>query len=97
MISFYYRSSVEDMGLKMAFILSIQGRGQQMMLKESLHSCMGLIFDEKDFHDAFPEVIAEYTKKCDPDLAFNYYTGANDRYKGDSLQSFNVLSSSGVE
>ena len=41
--------------------------------------------------------MAEYTKKCDPDLPFYYYTGANDRYKDDSLQSFNVPTSSGVE
>ena len=62
-----------------------------------LHGLLGSIFDEKDFHDAFPKVIAGYTKKFNLDLPFYYYTGANDRYKDDSLQSFNVPSSSGVE
>ena len=40
-----------------------------------LHGLLGPIFDEKGFHDAFPKVIAEYTKNCDPDLPFYYYTG----------------------
>ena len=40
----------------------------------------------------FLKVISEYTKKCDPDLPFYYYTAANDRYKDGSLQSFNVPS-----
>jgi hypothetical protein len=55
-----------------------------------LHGLLGPIFDEKDFHDAFPKVISEYTKKCDPDLPFYYY---NDGL----IQSFNVPSSSGEE
>ena len=37
-------------------------------------------FDEKAFHDVFPKVISEYTKKCDPHLPSYYYTGPNDRY-----------------
>ena len=32
-----------------------------------LHGLLGPIFDEKAFHDVFPKVISEYTKKCDPD------------------------------
>ena len=62
-----------------------------------LHGLLGPIFDEKDFLDAFPKAIAEYTKPCDRDLPFNYYIGANYRYQDGSLQSFNVPSSSGVE
>ena len=62
-----------------------------------LHGMLGPIFDEKDFHDAFPKVINEYTKKCDPDLPFYYYTGSNDRYNDGLFQSFNVSSSSGEE
>ena len=29
---------------------------------------MSPIFDEPTFHDAFPKIILEYSKKCDPDL-----------------------------
>jgi hypothetical protein len=43
-----------------------------------LHGLLGPIFDEKAFHDVFPKVISEYTRKCDPDLPFYYYTGSND-------------------
>ena len=43
-----------------------------------LRGLLGPIFDEKAFHDVFPKVISEYTKKCDPDLPFYYYTGSND-------------------
>ena len=71
-----------------------------MMLKESLHSCMGcldLFLMRRTSMMPFPKIIAEYTKKCDPDLPFYYYTGANDRYKDGSLQSFNIPSSIGVE
>ena len=57
----------------------------------------GPIFDEKAFHDVFPKVISEYTKKCDPDLPFYYYTGLNDRYNDGLLASFNVPSSTGEE
>ena len=70
-----------------------------MMLKESLHSCMGCLelFLMRTSMMPFSKVISEYTKKCDPDLPFYYYTGANDTYKDGSLQSFTVPSSSGVE
>ena len=37
-----------------------------------LHGLLGPIFDEKAFHDVFPKVISENTKKCDPDLPFYY-------------------------
>lgn len=62
-----------------------------------LHGLLGPIFDEKAFHDVFPKVISEYTKKCDPDLPFYYYTGSNDCYNDGSLASFNVPSSTGEE
>ena len=71
-----------------------------MMLKESLHSCMGcldLFLMRRTSMMPVPKVISEYSKKCDPDLPFYYYTGANDKYKDGSLQSFNIPSSSGVE
>ena len=62
-----------------------------------LHGLLGPIFYEKAFHDVFPKVISEYTKKCDPDLPFYYYTGSNDCFNDGSLASFNVLSSTGEE
>ena len=45
-----------------------------------LYELLGLIFNEKAFHNAFPKVMLEYTKKCDPDLPFYHYTGVNERY-----------------
>ena len=54
-----------------------------------LHELLGLIFDEKAFHDAFPKVMLEYTKKCDPDLPFYHYTGVNERFRSGCLPSFN--------
>ena len=45
----------------------------------------------------FPKVSSEYTKKCDPDLPFYYYTGSNDRYNDGSILSFNMPSQSGEE
>ena len=62
-----------------------------------LHGLLGPIFDEKAFHDVFPKVISEYTKKCDPDLPFYYYTGSNDRYNDGVIASFNIPSSAGEE
>lgn len=47
------------------------------------HELLGPIFDEQAFYDAFPEVMLEHTKKCDPDLPFYpfyHYTGVNERY-----------------
>ena len=32
------------------------------------HDLTSPIFDEPTFHDAFPKIILEYSKKCDPDL-----------------------------
>ena len=43
----------------------------------------------------FPKVISEYTKKCDPDLPFYYYTGSNNRYNDGLIASFSVPSSTG--
>lgn len=62
-----------------------------------LHELLGLIFDEKAFHDAFPKVMLEYTKKCDPDLPFYHYTGGNERYNPGCLPSFNRPSGSRLE
>jgi hypothetical protein len=62
-----------------------------------LHGMLGSIFDEKAFHDAFPKVINEYTKQCDPHLPFYHYTGSNDRFNDGRMASFNVPSVSGVE
>ena len=62
-----------------------------------MHGLLGPIFDEKSFHDVFPKVISEYTKKCNPDLPFYYYTGSNDRYNDGSIVSFNMPSQSGEE
>ena len=63
----------------------------------SLHELLGLIFDEKAFDDAFPKVMLEYTKKCDPDLPFYHYTGGNERYNPGCLPSFNTPSGSRLE
>ena len=60
-----------------------------------LHELLGLIFDEKAFHDAFPKVMLEYTKKCDPDLPFYHYTGVNERYNPGFQPSFNRPSAGG--
>jgi hypothetical protein len=58
---------------------------------------LGNIFDEKKFHDVFPKVMLEYTKRCDPDLPFYHYTGGNERYSTGPAKSFNEPSASGVE
>jgi hypothetical protein len=57
------------------------------------YGMLGSIFDEK----AFPKVINEYTKQCDPHLPFYHYTGSNDRINDGKMASFNVPSASGVE
>lgn len=62
-----------------------------------LHQLLGKIFDEKEFHDAFPKVMLEYTKRCDPNLPFYHYTGGNERYSDRVLPSFNIPSVSGTE
>ena len=62
-----------------------------------LHELLGRIFDEKAFHDTFPKVMLEYTKRCDPDLPFFHYTGGNDRFHEGPLPSFNIPSDNGVE
>ena len=62
-----------------------------------LHELLGNIFDEKQFHDAFPKVMLEFTKKCDPQLPFYHYTGTNERYRTGPETQFNVPSASGVE
>ena len=54
-----------------------------------LHELLGPIFGEKEFHDAMPKVMLEYTKKCDPELPFYHYTGVNERFKSGNLCSFN--------
>lgn len=44
---------------------------QQIMLEELFAFFMTWwvqIFNEPTFHDAFPKIILEYSKKCDPDL-----------------------------
>lgn len=61
-----------------------------------LHELLGKIFDEKAFHEVFPKVMLEYTKKCDPDLPFYHYTGVNGRFNDGVLPSFNVPSG-GIE
>ena len=62
-----------------------------------LHELLGLIFDEKAFHDAFPKVMLEYTKKCDPDLPFYHYTGVNERFHSGCVPSFNQPSANREE
>ena len=62
-----------------------------------LHELLEFIFDEKAFHDAFPKVILEYTKKCDPDLPFFHYTGVSERFHFGNLPSLNVSSSRSEE
>jgi hypothetical protein len=62
-----------------------------------LHELLGKTFDEKAFHEAFPKVMLEFTKKCDPNLPFYHYTGVNERYNAGLLPCFNVPSASGVE
>lgn len=59
------------------------------------HELLGPIFDEKAFHDTFPKVMLEYTKKCDPDLPFYHYTGVNERFNSGLLPSFNQPSEHG--
>ena len=62
-----------------------------------LHERLGSIFDEKAFHDAFPKVLMEYTKRCDPDLPFYHYTGSNERYREGPMPSFNAPSENDAE
>ena len=61
------------MELRKDFFQNTQEQDQLMMSKAFfLQGLLGPIFDEKAFHDVFPKVISEYTKKCDPDLPFYY-------------------------
>ena len=62
-----------------------------------LHELLGLIFDEKAFHHAFPKVVLEYTRNCDPDLPFYRYTGVNERFHSGCVPSFNKASANREE
>lgn len=54
------------------------------------HELLGPIFDEQAFHDAFPTVILEYSKKYGLNLQFHDYTGVNERYNPGCFPSFNL-------
>ena len=71
------------MALQEDYTLNTQEQGQLTMWKfffAFMHEPLGGISDEKEFHDAFPKVLLEYTKRCEPDLPFHHYTGGNERY-----------------
>ncbi len=57
-----------------------------------MHDMLGNIFDVKQFLEAQPKILNEFSKRIDPDLQFYYWTGAKERFTDDSLPSFNLPS-----
>ena len=53
-----------------------------------MHDMLGDIFDLKQFGDAQPKILNEFSKRIDPDLKFYYWTGAKERYRDFKLPSF---------
>jgi hypothetical protein len=62
-----------------------------------MHDMLGDIFNIKQFTDAQPKILNEFTKKIDPECPFYYWTGTKERYSEFELPSFNNASSKGGE
>ena len=60
-----------------------------------MHDMLGDIFDLKQFGDAQPKILNEFSKRIDPDLKFYYWTGAKERYRDFELPSFNERTDNG--
>ena len=60
-----------------------------------MHDMPGDIFDLKQFGDAQPKILNEFSKRIDPDLKFYYWTGAKERYRDFELPSFNEPTGNG--
>ncbi|CAB3978040.1 Hypothetical predicted protein, partial [Paramuricea clavata] len=60
-----------------------------------MHDMLGDIFDMKQFSDAQPKILNEFSKRIDPELQFYYWTGAKERYTEFELPSFNEPSGNG--
>ena len=50
---------------------------------------LGNIFDVKQFLEAQPKIVNEFTKRIDLELGFYYWTGSKERYSEFELPSFN--------
>lgn len=55
----------------------------------SMHDMLGNIFDVKQFLEAQPKIVNEFTKRIDLELGFYYWTGSKERYSEFELPSFN--------
>ena len=54
-----------------------------------MHDMLGNIFDVKQFLEAQPKILNEFSKRIDPDLQHYYWTGAKEHYSEFALSSFN--------
>lgn len=52
-----------------------------------MHDMLGNIFDVKQFLEAQPKILNEFSKRIDPDLRHYYWTGAKERYSEFTLPS----------
>ena len=60
-----------------------------------MHDMLGNIFDVKQFLEAQPKILNEFSKRVDPALQFFSWTGAKERYSEIVLPSFNKPSGYG--
>ena len=62
----------------------------------TMHDMLGDIFDVRQFLDAQPKILNEFSKPIDRELKFHYWTGAKERFRNFELPSFNTPSGQGV-
>lgn len=62
-----------------------------------MHDMPGNSFDVKQFLEAQPKILSEFSKRIDPDLKYYYWTGAKERYSEFEMPSFNQPSGDGKQ